>query len=170
MRSDIDITTASTAEDFETGRALFREYAADLGWDLSSGGRLAEEIDRLPGPYAEPQGTLLIARVGGVAAGALGLQPVPADARVEGIGAECFGELKRLFVRPEYRRSGIGRALMVCAEEEARRRGYRSLVLTTSAEMMPLAQPLYEQLGYESATPYRTDMTWPTLIWLRKAL
>ena len=52
---------------------------------------------------------------------ALGLQPVPEGCRIEGTGAESAGELKRLFVLPEFRRFGVGRALMLRAEAEARR-------------------------------------------------
>lgn len=161
------ITLATSAEDLEDVRTLFLEYAHSLGWDLTQGGRLAEEIENVPGPYRPPSGCLLLARVEDRAAGVLGLQAVPEDARVLGVGAEHFGELKRLYVRPEYRRHGIARALMKRAEDEARARGYRSLVLTTSAEMMPLAQDLYDALGYQTTETYRTDMPWPGIRWLR---
>jgi putative acetyltransferase len=161
------ITTASSRADLEEVRELFLEYAHSLGWDLTQGGRFADEIGNLPGPYVEPAGTLLVARIGGRPAGVLGLQAVPEDARALGVGAESFGELKRLYVRPEYRRNGVGRALMKRAEDEARARGYRSLVLTTSAEMMPLAQALYDSLGYETTETYRTDLPFPGIRWLR---
>jgi len=80
------------------------------------------------------------------------------------------GELKRLFVRPGHRRSGVGRALMLRAETEARDRGYTELLLTTNAEMMPLAQSLYDSLGYVETAPYRSDMVWPDIRWMRKDL
>ncbi|HEY3317110.1 MAG TPA: GNAT family N-acetyltransferase [Coriobacteriia bacterium] len=161
---------AAAPDELDAVRQLFLEYAESLGWDLSQGGRLADEIADLPGPYAPPAGALLLACVDGEPAGALGLQPVPADVRVPGAGAERFGELKRLYVRPEHRRHGVGRALMERAETEARERGYEQLVLTTSAEMMPLAQRLYDFLGYEPTQVYRTDMPWPAIRWLRKEL
>ena len=100
----------------------------------------------------------------------LGLQPVPEGARVHGVGADTAGELKRLFVRPESRRRGIARMLMRRAESEARERGYDALVLTTSAEMMPLAQGLYDSLGYTRTEPYRDDMPYPQIRWMRLAL
>ena len=146
---------------------LFLEYADSLGWDLTQGGRFAAEIRDLPGPYAQPAGTLLLAYIERDAAGVVGLQPVPEDARALGVEAEHFGELKRLYVRPEYRRHGIGRALMKRSEDEARARGYQSIVLTTSAEMMPLAQGLYDSLGYEMTETYRNDMPYPGIRWLR---
>lgn len=165
--SDPTIAEATSPADFEDVRQLFLEYANSLGWDLSQGGRFADEIGNLPGPYAQPAGTLLLARVERRAAGVIGLQPVPEDAMVHGVGAERFGELKRLYVRPEYRKHGVGRALMRRSEVEARSRGYMSLVLTTSAEMMPLAQGLYDSLGYETTETYRTDMPYPGIRWLR---
>jgi putative acetyltransferase len=161
------IAEARSPEALDEVRTLFLEYAHSLGWDLSHGGRLADEIQELPGPYAPPEGSLLLACLGDDAVGVLGLQPVPEDVRTLGVGAEEFGELKRLYVRPEYRRQGIGRALMERSAEEARARGYRSLVLTTSAEMMPLAQNLYDSLGYRTTETYRTDMPYPGIRWLR---
>ncbi len=163
------ITQATTAEQIDAVRNLFCEYAASLGWDLTDS-RVAHEVESLPGPYSPPAGSLMVAYVGDSAAGALGLQPVPEGCRIDGVGAENAGELKRLFVAPQFRRFGVGRALMLRAETEARARGYDSLVLTTSAEMMPLAQGLYESLGYGEFEPYRDDMPWPEIRWMRKAL
>jgi putative acetyltransferase len=164
--SGVRIVEAIEDEQVETVRRLFLEYAQSLGWDLSSG-RFGDEIAALPGPYAPPRGSLLLAYVDDEPAGALGLQPVPREARIPGVGAERFGELKRLFVRPALRRHGVGRALMERSEAEARKRGYHALVLTTSAEMMPLAQGLYDALCYAPTEPYRDDMPWPGIRWLR---
>ena len=165
----VRIIEAATPGHIDAARRLFGEYASSLGWDLSDS-RVAHEMARLPGSFAPPGGSLMLALVGGEPAGVLGLQPVPEGCRIAGVGAERAGELKRLFVRPEFRRFGVGRALMERAETEARVRGYDGLVLTTNADMMPLAQPLYESLGYVEAAPYRDDMLWPDLRWMRKEL
>jgi GNAT superfamily N-acetyltransferase len=165
----VNVTQARTEEELDAVRDLFTEYACSLGWDLSSGW-IAKELAELPGPYAPPAGSLLLARVDGRPAGALGLQLVPEAVRVEGADLSHAGELKRLFVRPEYRRHGVGRALMERAEAEARARGYEALLLTTNAEVMPLAQGLYGALGYAETAPYRDDMPWPAIRWMRKAL
>jgi GNAT superfamily N-acetyltransferase len=166
-RSPIRIVDAQTPDEFDAARVLLREYAVSLGWDPGSAGWLADELSGLPGPYARPRGSLLVAFVDGDPAGVLGLQPVPADVRIPEAGADTAGELKRLFVRPALRRLGIARALMLRAGHEARARGYDALVLTTSAEMMPLAQGLYDSLGFTPTTPYRNDMPWPNIRWLR---
>ena len=165
----VRIAQASTPQQLDDARTLLGEYASSLGWDLTSGW-IAEELAALPGHYAPPAGSLMVAYVGGDPAGVLGLQPVPQNARFEHLDVTRSGELKRLFVRPDHRRSGVGRALMLRAEDEARERGYNALLLTTNAEMMPLAQPLYDSLGYVETAPYRSDMVWPDIRWMRKDL
>lgn len=170
MASDpVRIVVATTPAEIEDARTLFGEYAMSLGWDLSAGW-IASEIAALPGPYSPPSGSLMVAYVSGEPAGALGLQPVPETARIPGAGVETAGELKRMFVRPAVRGTGIGRALAKRAEEEGRRRAYDSLVLTTNAEMFPLAQGLYESLGYVEWQPYRDDMPYPGIRWMRLEL
>ena len=163
------ILLATTPDHLAAAGRLLGDYAASLGWDPTDS-RLAHEIAELPGPYAPPSGSLMLAYVGDEPAGVLGLQPVPELCRIAGAGAERAGELKRLFVRPEFRRHGVGQALMERAEAEALARGYDSLVLTTSPEMMPLAQHLYESLGYVESAPYRDDMPYPHIRWMRKEL
>jgi putative acetyltransferase len=166
---DVRIVEAGTPEQVEDARRLFGEYASALGWDLTSGW-IAEELATLPGPYAPPVGSLMVAYVGVEPAGALGLQRVPEGSRYETVDVSDSGELKRLYVRPEFRRHSLGRALMLRAEDEARARGYDALLLTTNAEMFPLAQNLYDTLGYVETAPYRNDMPWPAIRWMRKTL
>ena len=167
----VHIIEAASPEELAAVSELFLEYALSLGWDLSSGGRMADEITSPPGPYAPPAGCLMLALVGGGVAGVLGLQPVPLDARIEGVRAETAGELKRLYVRDAYRSRGIARALMERAEAEARARGYDHLVLTTSEQMFPLAGPVYRVLGYGPTEPYRSDMgNFTGVRWLGKEL
>lgn len=163
----VRIVEAARPEEVNAARVLFREYGGSLGWREGAGSWLDDEIAALPGPYGPPRGELLLAYVGNEPAGAVGLQEVPEEARIPGTGAERFGEIKRLYVRPGFRLRGIGRALMERSAAEARARDYEALVLTTSAEMMPLAQSLYESLGYLPTEPYRNDMPWPGIRWLR---
>ena len=165
----VNIIDATSPAEIDAARRLLRQYATSLGWHLTTGW-IAEEMAGLPGPYGPPAGSLMLARVGNEEAGVLGLQAVPDAVRSPNVEVGRSGELKRLFVRPEYRRHGVGRALLEYAESEARARGYDALLLTTNAEMMPLAQRLYETLGYGETTPYRTDMSWPGIRWMRKQL
>jgi ribosomal protein S18 acetylase RimI-like enzyme len=165
----VSVTEAASPEDIGDVRLLFGEYATSLGWDLTAGW-IADELAGLPGPYAPPAGSLLLARVGDSAAGAVGLQLVPETSRCGDVDVSRSGELKRLYVRPEFRRHGVALALMRRAEQEGQARGYDSLLLTTSAQMFPLAQGLYDSLGYVETIPYRNDMPYPGIRWMRKPL
>jgi GNAT superfamily N-acetyltransferase len=146
MRDAVEIGPAASPGDVETARALFREYAGALGFDLEFQG-FPGELAGLPGDYAPPGGALLLARVRGEPAGCVALRPLPAA----GPGT---GEMKRLFVRPEHRGGGVGRALAVAVVEAARSAGYVRMLLDTVPAMRQAAA-LYETLGFRDIPPYR---------------
>lgn len=120
-------------------RALFLEYARDLGFSLCFQG-FDEELAQLPGAYAPPRGALLLAPEQGCVA----LRPL------EGTTAE----MKRLYVRPTVRGQGLGRALAQAAIDEARALGYSRLVLDTIAGTMDAAIAMYRRLGFREIAPY----------------
>jgi putative acetyltransferase len=127
--------------DLEDVRALLREYAASLPFALDFQD-FDRELAELPGAYAPPHGALLLAR----GAGCVGLRPID----------ETTGELKRLYVRPSARGTGLGRRLAEAAVAEARKLGYARLRLDTTPGM-DAAQSLYERLGFREITPYRPN-------------
>ena len=141
----LSVRPATGVEDIATARQLFLEYAEGLGVDLGFQG-FAEELATLPGPYAEPDGVLLLAWVGAVPAGCAGLRPL----------APGTCELKRLFVRPAHRGHGLARQLSAAALAHARSRGYRVVRLDTLPGMVE-AQRLYGQLGFREIAPYRPN-------------
>ena len=153
------IVSAQSASDFEEVRALFREYDASLDVDLSFQG-IEEEIATLPGKYASPKGALFIARdMGAQAIGCLGVRPFDRP------GA-C--EIKRLYVRPAGRGSGVGRAFVTAAAAFAREAGYREILLD-SLPSMKAAIVLYRTLGFEEVPPYWNN-TLPGILYFGRRL
>ncbi|HKU85912.1 MAG TPA: GNAT family N-acetyltransferase [Casimicrobiaceae bacterium] len=125
-------------------RALFDEYAASLGVDLSFQD-FARELAELPGGYAAPRGCLLVADIGGEIVGCVALRALAAD--------EPQGEIKRLYLRPAARGRGLGRDLVQAVITRARSLGYRMLKLDTLASMQS-ARTLYASLGFRACAPY----------------
>ncbi len=142
----IEIVTPATDELLEATRGIFREYAAGLGVDLCFQG-FEDELARLPGEYAGPQGALLLAFVDGALAGCGALRPL---ADVDYANA-C--EMKRLYVRDDFRRFGLGRLLAQALIDRATQAGYSCMLLDTLDDM-EAARGLYASLGFEEIPPY----------------
>ncbi len=126
-------------------RPLLHEYADSLSFDLGFQD-FAGEVERLPGEYAAPAGSLLLARVDEAPAGCVALRRL----------ADGAGELKRLYVRPRYRGLGLGRLLAEAAVATARELGYPCLRLDTTPEMTA-AHELYGKLGFREIEAYRPN-------------
>ena len=146
FRSAIELRRAESAADLALTAEIFREYAASLAVDLCFQ-NFDAELASLPGDYAPPGGHLLLAFVGGEAAGCGALRPM---ADVDYANA-C--EMKRLYVRPAFRRYGLGRILAQALLDEARRAGYSAMLLDTLDDM-EAARGLYVSLGFEEIPPY----------------
>jgi GNAT superfamily N-acetyltransferase len=129
----------ATPADLDEIRAMLREYAAWLEVDLCFQ-NFEQELAGLPGDYAPPRGRLLIAE----GAGCVALRAID--------GEVC--EMKRLYLRPEHRGSGLGRRLVQAIIDEARSVGYRRMRLDTMPKM-DSAQRLYASLGFREIAAYR---------------
>jgi len=136
----------NTLEELNRLRSVLREYADALQIDLCFQGFEAELAD-LPGEYAAPRGALLMAMVDDQLAGCCALRPLDtAD-----YPNAC--EMKRLYVRPSFRRTGIGRQLVEAILDCARVAGYACVLLDTLDDMES-ARALYQDLGFEEIAPY----------------
>ena len=139
--------SAAQTSDIPVVRRLFRAYADSLPFSLAFQG-FAAELAGLPGPYSPPAGCLLLVKEGSLAVGIVGLKPLAAG----------IAEIKRLYVAPEARGNGLGRALAERAIAEARAKGYGRLRLDTHRPSMAAAIALYRGLGFAEIPPYGPDL------------
>jgi putative acetyltransferase len=139
--------SAAGASDIAVVQRLFRAYAQSLPFSLDFQG-FAAELAGLPGAYDPPAGCLLMARQGNEALGIVGLKPLE----------PAIAEIKRLYVVPEARGSGLGRALAERALAEARAKGYERVRLDTHRPSMAEAIALYRRLGFVEIAPYGPDL------------
>jgi putative acetyltransferase len=139
-----ELRQVSDASDWAQARVLVQAYAAELALDLSFQG-FAAEVGNLAAAYRAPGG-LWLALARGAAVGCVGLRAL----------GEGRGELKRMYVLPASRGSGVGRALLEVAIAAARAAGWRAMRLDTLPGMGP-AQALYADFGFRPIAPYRAN-------------
>jgi len=153
------LVRATLPEQIETVRALLREYAGYLNESLGEEHICLEEYEKelagLPGVYAEPQGAILLAIAGAKPAGCIALKPLKPSRAVEPGEAAC--EMKRLWVRPEFRGQSVGMALAEGLIEHARELGYTAMYLDTVPDAMRSANRIYQKLGFEPVDRYNTN-------------
>jgi ribosomal protein S18 acetylase RimI-like enzyme len=138
---EFQITPVESAAHAQAARAILSEYARSLAHHVCLVD-FQRELDALPGQFAPPEGGLFLAWQGGGLAGCAALRRLDAG----------IGEMKRLYVRPAYRRRGLGRRLAQAVISLARRRGYARLRLDTMPDMRA-AIALYGSLGFRRLEP-----------------
>jgi ribosomal protein S18 acetylase RimI-like enzyme len=137
------VTQAKSPAQIAQARELFVEYAQSLGFSLCFQ-NFDQELAGLPGDYAPPGGRLLLAEYRGQLAGCVALHPL-------GPGI-C--EMKRLYLRPQFRGKGLGRVLAEIVIAEGRAIGCRQMRLDTVEPVMPNAVAMYRRLGFKEIEPY----------------
>ena len=141
-----EIIRAHSPDYIELVRELFKEYEAWLGINLCFQ-NFEKELAELPGDYAPPHGRLLIAMEDDRVAGCIALRKIGDD----------ICEMKRLFVRSEFRGKGLGRKLVEAIVSEARKLGYERMRLDTLPGKMDTAIALYRSLGFKEIEPYYSN-------------
>ena len=137
------VTQAKSPAQIAQARELFVEYAQALGFSLCFQ-NFDQELAGLPGDYAPPGGRLLLAEYRGQLAGCVALHQL-------GPGI-C--EMKRLYLRPQFRGKGLGRVLAEIVIAEGRAIGCRQMRLDTVEPVMPNAVAMYRRLGFKEIEPY----------------
>lgn len=143
---DIQLVIPADTESLEITRGIFREYVGSLNIDQRFQD-IEEELAALPGEYAPPHGHLLLAFVDDELAGCGALRALT------DVDYANSCEMKRLYVRPAFRRFGLGRLLAQALFDEARSVGYSTMLLDTLDDM-GAARGLYASLGFEEIPPY----------------
>ncbi|GGC00973.1 GNAT family N-acetyltransferase [Dyadobacter sediminis] len=138
------IIQASTPADYQTGAALFKEYAASLDFTLCFQ-NFDDELTVVSDMYGAPTGVLLLVKNENEYIGAVGLRRIEND-------FTC--EVKRMYIRLEFQGKGIGKALMSSVIECARMLHYKIIKLDTLGTKMPAAVALYKSFGFRETVPY----------------
>jgi len=142
----LNFAQAESPAQIAQARELFLEYAQSLGFSLCFQ-NFDQELAGLPGDYAPPEGRLLLAEYGGQLAACVALHKLD-----PGI---C--EMKRLYLRPQFRGKGLGRTVAERIIAEARQIGYQRMRLDTVEPVMKDAVAMYRKLGFKEIAPYRPN-------------
>jgi GNAT superfamily N-acetyltransferase len=139
----LSFTQAVSPTQIAQARELFLEYAQSLGFSLCFQ-NFDKELAGLPGDYAPPAGRLLLAEYEGQLAGCIALHKLE----------DAVSEMKRLYLRPQFRGKGLGRALANRIIAEARQIGYQRMRLDTVEPVMKDAVAMYRKLGFREIPAY----------------
>lgn len=157
-RQRIAVVPADNSVRIEAVRQLFKEYAASLSFNLCFQS-FEEELARLPGEYAPTSGMLLLGLVDDQVAGCVAFHRLDGEMAAghnESVDSKVC-EMKRLYVRPQFRGFGIGRELVDSILTCAAAVGYRWIRLDTIPTEMGKAVEIYRKLGFREITPYRMN-------------
>ncbi len=147
------IIEATSNQQIKIAAELFREYQQFLNVDLCFQG-FEQELASLPGKYAPPSGAILLAEHMGEIAGCVAVRLLNDDV--------C--EMKRLFVKDEFRGLSVGRKLTESIIDKAKQLGYRKMQLDT-LQRLDRAIGLYEKLGFREIKPYYANPLDEVVYW-----
>jgi len=143
---DFSFAQTESAAQIAQARELFLEYAQSLGFSLCFQ-NFDKELANLPGDYSPPDGRLLLAEYDAQLAGCVALRKLE----------DRICEMKRLYLRPDFRGKRLGRRLADRIIEEARQIGYQRMRLDTVEPVMKDAVAMYRRIGFREIAPYCTN-------------
>ncbi len=149
----MNIIEATTPQQIKNAADLFREYQQFLDVDLCFQG-FEQELATLPGKYASPQGTILLAEHNGKTAGCVAVRSLKND----------ICEMKRLYVKDEFRGLSVGRKLTEAIIQKAKQLGYKKMQLDT-LQRLDRAVDLYAKLGFKKISPYYANPLDEVVYW-----
>ena len=149
---DFSFVQAASPQQIAQARELFVEYAQSLGFSLCFQ-NFDKELADLPGDYAPPDGRLRLAEYEGQLAACVALHKLDAE----------ICEMKRLYLRPQFRGKGLGRILAHRIIADARQIGYRRMRLDTVEPVMKDAVAMYRKFGFKEIPAYRPNPNAGTL-------
>jgi putative acetyltransferase len=155
---NFNLIQAASPVQIAQARELFLEYAQSLGFSLCFQ-NFDQELAKLPGDYAPPEGRLLLAEYEGQLAGCVALHKLD----------QAICEMKRLYLRPQFRGKGLGRILAERIIAEARQIGYRRMRLDTVEPVMKDAVAMYRRFGFKEIAPYCPNPN-PGVLYMELAL
>lgn len=138
----MEFVEAKNSSDFCEAKELFREYIESLKEFLGSQD-FEGELSNIEERYLPPKGLLILVKENGAAFGCIGLKKLSST--------DC--EMKRLYVKPEYRAKGAGKKLVELIIEKAKDSGYKAMFLDTLPQLKSAVR-LYESLGFIERNPY----------------
>jgi ribosomal protein S18 acetylase RimI-like enzyme len=144
----------TTDQQIETTRLIFNEYDEELLKIDTCFEDFEKELEQLPGEYSEPDGTLILAMEAETVAGCVALRKVEKE----------ICEMKRLYIRRNFRGKGWGRQLADKIVEEAVNRGY-SLMRLDTLDTLEEANTLYKSMGFQPIAPYLEDTSIQLVYW-----
>jgi len=139
------LSLATTTSDYAAAQDMFRAYAKTININLDFQ-NFEEELTDLPKMYSPPHGGIILARDHEWVFGCVAIRRIN----------ESEGELKRMYVAPEYQNKGVGKALLQRALLLARDCNYEKVKLDTLNYMSP-AIHLYQQAGFYEIPPYYSN-------------
>ena len=143
MRRAEDFSIEKLSETtIEEAKNLILEYLDWIQVDLCFQ-HVDEELEHFPDKYREPDGAFFVAKVRNTVAGCVGIKKI----------ADGICEMKRLFVRDEYKGQGVGKHLVDAIILEAKRKGYLCMRLDTLTRM-DKALALYRKFGFKEIGQY----------------